>query len=179
MQCAVADCVNNDKGLCTVESMLSICEDGQCALLQKSPERTIKVLQEKLSRLSAENRRIVEENEQFAKTFEELRKQIPYPPVGSIVFVEDPMWGLLPCKVDKPFHFVAGTTGSGSCTFNGFFTLDDLGVTIFESQEQWAAKQAEKAEKYEKLPDGLEAVKCPDHVEGKQLDKFIYAKDYQ
>lgn len=179
MQCAVADCINNDKGLCTVESMLSICEDGQCALLQKSPERTIKVLQDKLSRLSAEYRRSVEENEQLVTTLEELKKQIPYPPVGSIVFVEDPMWGLLPCKIDKPFHFVAGTTGSGSCTFNGFFTLDDLGVTIFESQEQWATKQAEKAEKYEKLSDDLETVKCPDHVDGKKLDNFIYAKDYQ
>jgi hypothetical protein len=179
MQCAVADCVNNDEGLCTVESMLSICENGQCALLQKSPERTIKVLQDRLSRLSAENRRIVEENEQLAKTLEELKKQIPYPPVGSIVFVEDPMWGLLPCKIDKPFHFVAGTAGSGSCTFNGIFTPDDLGVTIFESQEQWAAKQAETAEKYEKLSEGLEPMKYSDHVEEKKLDNFIYAKDYQ
>lgn len=173
MRCAVEDCANNDKGLCTVESMLSICETGRCALLQKSPERTIKVLQNKLSRLSAEYKRSVEENEQLVKTLEELKMQIPYPPVGTVVFVEDPMWGLLPCKIDKPFHFVAGTTesGSDSCTFNGFFTLDDLGVTVFESKEQWAAKQSDNTEKHSKLSDRVDTKKS--------LDTFIYAKDYQ
>ena len=74
MNCAAENCVNNDKGLCVVESMLSICEDSKCALYQTSPEKQIMVLTKKVEMLTKELKRSCEENEELMKQIEELKK---------------------------------------------------------------------------------------------------------
>ena len=100
MNCAAENCVNNNKGLCVVESMISICEDSKCALYQTSPEKQIKVLTKKVEMLANELRRSSEENEMLMKQIEELKKTSVYPPVGTTVWVEDAMWGVVPCVID-------------------------------------------------------------------------------
>ena len=170
MNCAAENCVNNDKGLCVVESMISICEDSKCALYQTSPEKQIKVLTKKVEILANELRRSSEENEMLMKQLEELKKTSVYPPVGTAVWVEDAMWGVIPCTIDKPFHYKAGK--EGGCTFEGSFTLDDIGEFVFLSHEDWLVRQAAKAEKYTDTSNTV--------LESKnKLDTFIYAKDYE
>ena len=170
MNCAAENCVNNDKGLCVVESMLSICEDSTCALYQTSPEKQIRVLTKKVEMLTEELKRSCEENEELMKQLDALKKASIYPPVGTVVWVEDCMWGVVPCTVDKPFHYRAGK--EGSCTLEGFFTLEDIGKFVFLSHEDWLMTQAEKAEKY---PDTANIA-----IESKnKLNSIIYAKDYE
>jgi hypothetical protein len=170
MNCAAESCVNNDKGLCVVESMLSICEDSKCALYQTSPEKQIRVLTKKVEMLTKELKRSCEENEELTKQLDELKKTSVYPPVGTTVWVEDCMWGVVPCTVDKPFHYKAGK--EGSCTLEGNFTAEDVGEFVFLSHEDWLMTQAEKAEKYTDTSTTV--------LESKnKLDKFIYAKDYE
>ena len=53
--------------------------------------------------------------------------------VGSTVwYYDDFMWGLLPCTVDRPYHCRCGT--AGSCTFEAFFSEDDIGKIVFETE---------------------------------------------
>lgn len=72
-----------------------------------------------------------------------LANGVVVPPckVGDIVWVYDFMWGLLPCKVDKPFHCRCGE--EGSCTFEMSFTYDDFGKSVFFTREQAEAKLKE------------------------------------
>lgn len=49
--------------------------------------------------------------------------------VGDTVWVYDFMWGLIPCKVDRPYHCICGE--EGGCTFEMSFTDDDFGKTVF------------------------------------------------
>ena len=170
MNCAAENCVNNDKGLCVVESMISICEDSKCALYQTSPEKQIKVLTKKVEMLAKELKRSSEENEMLMKQIEELKKTSVYPPVGTTIFVDDILLGMVPCVIDKPFHYKAGK--EGGCTFEGYFTTEDLGVNIFLSHEDWCTRQAEVATKYTDTSTTV--------LESKnKLDKFIYAKDHE
>ena len=60
--------------------------------------------------------------------------------VGDTVWVKDFMWGLIPCKVDEPYHYVCGE--SGGCTLEGWFTDKDIGKTVFLTKEE--AEQALK-----------------------------------
>ena len=50
---------------------------------------------------------------------------VPPCKVGDTVWVDDFMWGLIPCKVDRPYHCICGE--KGSCTFEMSFTDDDIG----------------------------------------------------
>jgi hypothetical protein len=170
MNCAAENCVNNDHGLCVVESMLSICEDSKCALYQTSPEKQIRVLTKKVEMLTKELKRSRDENEELVKQLDELKKASIYPPVGTVVWVEDCMWGVVPCTIDRPFHYKAGE--EGSCTLEGFFTPEDLGKSVFLAHEDWLMTQAEKAEKYTETSTTVLESKT-------KLDKFIYAKDYE
>ena len=170
MNCAAENCVNNDKGLCVVESMISICEDSKCALYQTSPEKQIKVLTKKVEMLANELRRSSEENEMLMKQIEELKATSVYPPVGTTVWVEDCMWGVVPAIIDKPFHYKAGK--EGSCTLDGHFTMEDIGKFVFLSHEDWCTRQAEVATKYTDTSTTVLESK-------KKLDNFIYAKDYE
>lgn len=170
MHCAAENCINNDHVLCTVESMISICENCECSLYQTSLEKQIRVLTKKVEMLTKELQRSSDENETLMKQIEELKKTSVYPPVGTIVWVEDCMWGVVPCIIDKPFHYKAGK--EGSCTLEGNFTAEDIGKSVFLSHEDWLMTQAEKAEKYtDTSTTVLES--------NKKLDKFIYAKDYE
>jgi hypothetical protein len=65
-----------------------------------------------------------------------LSEGIIVPPckVGDIVWVDDFMWGLIPCKVDRPYHCICGE--NGSCTFERGFTDDDIGKTVFLTKEE-------------------------------------------
>ena len=65
---------------------------------------------------------------------------VPPCKVGDTVWVKDFMWGLIPCKVDEPYHYVCGE--SGGCTLEGCFTDKDIGKTVFLTKEQ--AEQALK-----------------------------------
>lgn len=58
---------------------------------------------------------------------------VPPCKVGDTVWVDDFMWGLIPCKVDRPYHCVCGE--NGSCTFEMSFTDDDIGKTVFLTKE--------------------------------------------
>lgn len=168
MNCAAESCVNNDKGLCVVESMLSICEDSKCALYQTSPEKQISVLTKKVEMLTEELKRSCEENEELMKQIEEFKKSAVYPPVGTTVWVEDAMWGIIQCKVDQPFHYKTGN--DCGWTFEGSFTLADIGEFVFLSYDACRTKQAEAAEKYsdENTKD-----------KKRNINKFLYAKDYE
>jgi hypothetical protein len=105
------------------------------------------------------------------KQLQELKKTSVYPPVGTTVWVEDCMWGIIPCIIDKPFHYKAGK--EGGCTFEGFFTKEDIGKFVFLSQEDWCVRQAEVAEKY------TDTTASSVLESNKKLDTFIYAKDYE
>jgi hypothetical protein len=59
---------------------------------------------------------------------------VPPCKVGDIVWVDDFMWGLIPCKVDRPYHCICGE--NGSCTFEMSFTDDDIGKTVFLTKEE-------------------------------------------
>lgn len=61
--------------------------------------------------------------------------------VGNIVWVDDFMWGLVPCKVDRPYHCIFGE--NGSCTLEMSFTDDDFGKTVFLTKEQAEQKLKE------------------------------------
>ena len=63
---------------------------------------------------------------------------VPPVKVGDIVWVYDFMWGLIPCKVDRPYHCFCGQ--EDSCTFERTFINEDLGKTVFLTKEE-----AEKA----------------------------------
>ncbi len=168
MHCAAENCVNNDQGFCTVESMISICDNHECALYQTSPEKQIKSLQKKVELLVKELQRSSDENEMLIKQIEEFKKTSVYPPVGTTVWVEDAMWGIIQCKVDKPFHYKTGK--DGGWTFEGSFTLADIGEFVFLSYDACRTKQAEAAEKYSE-----------ENIKNKKrdIDKFLYAKDYE
>lgn len=62
--------------------------------------------------------------------------------VGDIVWVYDFMWGIIPCKVDRPYHCHAGR--EGSCTYENSFTELDIGEYVFatkeEAEEYWYTK---------------------------------------
>lgn len=53
--------------------------------------------------------------------------------VGDIVWVDDFMWGLIPCIVDEPYHCRMGEPGS--CTFEMSFTEDDIGRMVYLTKE--------------------------------------------
>lgn len=59
---------------------------------------------------------------------------VPPCKVGDIVWVDDFMWGLIPCKVDRPYHCICGE--KGGCTFERSFTDDDFGKTVFFTKEE-------------------------------------------
>lgn len=54
---------------------------------------------------------------------------VPPCKVGDTVWVDDFMWGLIPCKIDRPYHCICGE--KGGCTFEMSFTDDDIGKTVF------------------------------------------------
>lgn len=54
--------------------------------------------------------------------------------VGDIVWVYDPMWGIIPCEVDQPYHCRCGN--KGSCTFEMGFTELDVGDYVFATKEE-------------------------------------------
>jgi hypothetical protein len=54
--------------------------------------------------------------------------------VGDIVWVDDFMWGLIPCKVDRPYHCICGE--KGGCTFEMSFIDDDFGKKVFLTKEE-------------------------------------------
>lgn len=62
------------------------------------------------------------------------RSIIPPCKVGDIIWVYDFMWGLIPCTVDKPYHCVCGE--KGGCTFEMCFADDDIGKTVFLTEEE-------------------------------------------
>lgn len=62
--------------------------------------------------------------------------------VGDTIWVNDFMWGLIPCKVDEPYHYVCGYDGGG-CTVSGYFADKDIGEWVFLAKEE-----AEKALKH-------------------------------
>lgn len=53
--------------------------------------------------------------------------------IGDIVWVYDDMWGIIPCKIDRPYHCCAGE--EGSCTFEMSFTEGDIGDLVFATKE--------------------------------------------
>ena len=74
-----------------------------------------------------------------------LENGVIVPPckVGDTVWVyDDFMWGLIPCKVDKPFHCYCGE--KGGCTFEMAFTYDDFGKTVFLTREEAEKALAER-----------------------------------
>lgn len=58
---------------------------------------------------------------------------VPPCKVGDIIWVYDFMWGLIPCKVDEPYHYVCGD-GRG-CTVSGNFADKDIGEWVFLSKQ--------------------------------------------
>jgi len=59
--------------------------------------------------------------------------------VGDVVWFYDGfMWGLLPCKVDRPYHCICGE--EGGCTFSANFTNEDIGKTVFLTKEEAEAE---------------------------------------
>ena len=77
-----------------------------------------------------------------------LENGVIVPPckVGDTVWVyDDFMWGLIPCKVDKPFHCYCGE--KGGCTFEMAFTYEDFGKTVFLTLEEAENALAERRAK--------------------------------
>lgn len=54
--------------------------------------------------------------------------------VGDIVWVYDPMWGVIPCEVDRPYHCRCGK--EGGCTFEMGFDESDVGDYVFATKEE-------------------------------------------
>lgn len=54
--------------------------------------------------------------------------------VGDIVWVYDPMWGILPCEIDQPYHCRCGN--EGECTFEMGFVEADINVYVFATKEE-------------------------------------------
>ena len=60
---------------------------------------------------------------------------VPPCKVGDIIWVKDFMWGLIPCKVDEPYHYVCGYDGGG-CAVSGYFADKDIGKWVFFTKEE-------------------------------------------
>lgn len=67
---------------------------------------------------------------------------VPPCKVGDIIWVKDFMWGLIPCKVDEPYHYVCGYDGGG-CTVSGYFADKDIGKWVFLTKEEAEEKLKE------------------------------------
>ena len=67
---------------------------------------------------------------------------VPPCKVGDTVWVYDFMWGLIPCKGDRPYHCICGE--EGGCTFKMSFTDDDFGKTVFLTREEAEQALAER-----------------------------------
>lgn len=59
--------------------------------------------------------------------------KVPMFKVGDIVWVYDPMWGILPCEVDRPYHCRCGE--EGGCTLEMNIDERDIGRYIFHTKE--------------------------------------------
>lgn len=53
--------------------------------------------------------------------------------IGDIVWIYDFMWGVIPCKVDGPYHCHAGS--DSGCTFKMSFSEADIGISVFATKE--------------------------------------------
>lgn len=73
--------------------------------------------------------------------------------VGDTVWVDDFMWGLIPCKVDRPYHCTCGE--NGGCTFEMSFTDDDIGKTVFLKVERVPTKE-QAEQKLKELSENAE-----------------------
>lgn len=54
--------------------------------------------------------------------------------VGDVVWAYDFMWGIIPCKVDRPYHCRCGN--AGGCTFEMNFAEEDIGSYVFATKEE-------------------------------------------
>ena len=76
---------------------------------------------------------------------------VPPCKVGDTVWVDDFMWGLIPCKVDRLYHCTCGE--NGGCTFEMSFTDDDIGKTVFLKVERVPTKEQAKQQDEQKLKE--------------------------
>ena len=143
MRCYVEACVNNDKGLCTVESMVEICENGGCSLKQISNERLITVLQTKLSNLTTEYERSVAENKALTdellalkvkSDFDTYESMLP----GTKVWLLNKMFGVIEAVIDAPWHYKV--VSDGKPILEGSFSWKAVGNDVFLDEDK--AKEA-------------------------------------
>lgn len=66
--------------------------------------------------------------------------------VGDIVWVYDPMWGIIPAEVDRPYHCRCGE--EGGCTFEMSFSEADIDKYVFAikeyAEDTWLSRKAEE-----------------------------------
>ena len=91
--------------------------------------------------------------------------------VGDTVWVYDEfMWGVIPCTIDKPYHCICGK--KGGCTYEMYFSEDDVGEIIFGTKEKAECvkyqKEREEFAKFLELPED----KRFEYLAGKKLNWF-------
>lgn len=63
--------------------------------------------------------------------------------VGDIVWIYDPMWGIIPAEVDRPYHCRCGE--EGGCTFEMSFSEADIDKYVFaikeDAENTWLSRE--------------------------------------